>query len=1325
MSTSLKRRVFVGWPCHGSPLVVVALAISLLSGVTFGQSPGSLFTPQASYNLTNHLVSVSVFQWFSANGGQLTGPWRPVEGRVNWTGTTDFWRSQIKQMMAANFDMLYVHLIPSSEEQRVNLFRALNQLRSEGWNVPKVAPFLDPMITWDQQPLVDVNTAAGKDEFVNQYIRWFNQYYSVNQDAYADDYLAKINGRPVLDTWHVKFNLGNLASLSRADVETRLRNTFGASHPIFSNGVYMVTTALNDPTFAWADEKVPQFEINQYYYPANWKGIQTAQLKGGYWDQNIRNPGDFLARAGGAPYNTAWGRIVRTIHKRVYVESWNEYDEGTGIFAANAGPPYIRSGSGNTNTDVWSRTTDPYEYIKTTARGAAAFNDYPERDAKILWHNIPTRMLPGETRTATVIVRNEGDAMWSEAGKYRFGQKEFLDTLFGAGRYLMNDVQDDIPTFGGIFRGRPKTFALSIHAPITPGLYTNHWSMLQENVAWFGQELVQEILVDPTLTYHGAPQSIDSTSLLTNSIVDNSEHTYAVANLPVGHFAECAITRTFAAPIKSIKLSIVSGTADDVGYVGNILVTPDSANVNCQLGHVTNEVDVTSAVTVSRNTATLTLRARDTCCCNTGWGEDTVGGRLNARLHWQVELWPPVPISATFSNAANGHFYALLSPATWTWTERAAAALGGHLVSLGNQAEQDWVFNTFAAYAGTNRFLWIGLNDTASEGAFRWASEPVGFTYWAPGEPNNALGGEDFVTMYPPGHPQAGRWNDWGERVFSGNQPFNGVAEFVGPMGPPQIDQQPQGGKVNPGVPFAFTVHASGSPTLRYQWRFNGTDIPGATTTFMALPNVQFTNAGDYSVVVSNALGSIVSSNARLIVNHAPVPNPKTVSLDEDTSLSITLDGSDVDGDSLGYALFTQPIHGRLIGVAPAVTYVPDHDYFGPDEFSFKVTDGMLESAPATASITVLPVNDAPVANTQALSVNEDTSLPLTLTGFDVEGNALTYSVVSPPTHGSLSGTATNLAYLAVTNYFGPDGFTFKVNDGQLDSIPATISLTVLPVNDAPEPKIVVSPLTKLPGISNLVVIARVCCNAVVILDGSQSADVENDSLQFVWTEGTNTLGTTATVTNHFAPGNHVVNLAVTDGVDTNTATATFAVLTPAQAVHSLVLAVCEAESVRKHGKEHGHDDDKEHGKEDGKGHSEELLETLRDAEDAFKRCQARSGLHKLEEFQHKVRAQIGRRDPALAQTLIETAQEIMDIVGGTRSSPCHVVFDKVTPCERGKMQMKFSARKSENYFVQASTDLKTWKIIGVAEACGDGTFLFEDPCAGKHPQRFYRILTP
>jgi hypothetical protein len=75
-------------------------------------------------------------------------------------------------------------------------------------------------------------------------------------------------------------------------------------------------------------------------------------------------------------------------------------------------------------------------------------------------------------------------------------------------------------------------------------------------------------------------------------------------------------------------------------------------------------------------------------------------------------------------NPANGHTYILLENSTWAEAEAAAVALGGHLATIRNQAEQDWLWNRW----GTNSLL-IGLNDAAQEGVFTWTSgEPVVYT---------------------------------------------------------------------------------------------------------------------------------------------------------------------------------------------------------------------------------------------------------------------------------------------------------------------------------------------------------------------------------------------------------------------------------------------------------------------------------------------------------------------------------------------------------------------------------------------------------------------
>ena len=94
-----------------------------------------------------------------------------------------------------------------------------------------------------------------------------------------------------------------------------------------------------------------------------------------------------------------------------------------------------------------------------------------------------------------------------------------------------------------------------------------------------------------------------------------------------------------------------------------------------------------------------------------------------------------------------------------------------------------------------------------------------------------------------------------------------------------------------------------------------------------------------------------------------------------------------------------------------------------------------LTSTEATVSIAV---NDAPVANPQMVSTNEDTPLPITLTGSDPNGDMLSYMVVANPTHGVLSGTAPNPTYTPAADYNGSDSFTFKVSDGTLESNTAT-----------------------------------------------------------------------------------------------------------------------------------------------------------------------------------------------------------------------------------------------------------------------------------------------
>ena len=226
-------------------------------------------------------------------------------------------------------------------------------------------------------------------------------------------------------------------------------------------------------------------------------------------------------------------------------------------------------------------------------------------------------------------------------------------------------------------------------------------------------------------------------------------------------------------------------------------------------------------------------------------------------------------------------------------------------------------------------------------------------------------------------------------------------------------------------------------------------------------PNVTYTPAGDYSgadsftFAVHDGIFTSVAPGTVMItvtpVNDAPVANSLQVATDEDTPAATTLTASDIDGDPLIFTIVTPPAHGTLSGVIPNLTYTPAPDYFGQDNFTFRVNDGQEDSNTATVSVTITAVaNDAPLADAQTVSTAEDTPLPVTLSGSDPDADPLTFEIVSAPANGTLTGTAPDVTYSPAAHYAGSDSFTFRVNDGSLNSPAATIDITVTPENDVP-----------------------------------------------------------------------------------------------------------------------------------------------------------------------------------------------------------------------------------------------------------------------------------
>ena len=114
-------------------------------------------------------------------------------------------------------------------------------------------------------------------------------------------------------------------------------------------------------------------------------------------------------------------------------------------------------------------------------------------------------------------------------------------------------------------------------------------------------------------------------------------------------------------------------------------------------------------------------------------------------------------------------------------------------------------------------------------------------------------------------------------------------------------------------------------------------------------------------------------------------------------------------------------------------TYTPAANYNGPDSFTFRAVDAGLNSNVATVTITVAPVNDAPVATSVVVTTQEGVAQSGVLRRSDVDGDALTFSIVTPPTKGTLTITdATTGAFTYTPNAgaVGYDTFTFRAADG-------------------------------------------------------------------------------------------------------------------------------------------------------------------------------------------------------------------------------------------------------------------------------------------------------
>jgi hypothetical protein len=501
----------------------------------------------------------------------------------------------------------------------------------------------------------------------------------------------------------------------------------------------------------------------------------------------------------------------------------------------------------------------------------------------------------------------------------------------------------------------------------------------------------------------------------------------------------------------------------------------------------------------------------------------------------------------------------------------------------------------------------------------------------------------------------------------------------------PVITVQPASRTVLFGSNVTFNVAATGT-RLHYQWFHNGSSILNATNpAYSVFANSM--SAGRYSVLVSNLLGSALSSNAVLTIDTGPLTLCTNVVVAAGSNCHAS---ASIDAGSYSPS-----------GVPFTTTQLPPGPYpLGATPVRLTATDTLGLSSSCTGLVVVVDFTSPTIACPANVAASNDlnrcgavVNYPLPVAADDCSGIA---SVVCVPPPGSFFPVGLTVVVCTATDGAGNQTnctFTVSVRDAQPPAIACPVDITVtnahdawtsvvafsptaadncdpspaivcspasgsafalgtntvtctatdaagnathcafrivvLPGNQPPVPIIQVRPLAVFPGITNLIVIAANNSNAPVILDGSKSYDPDDNVFNFAWYEGTNLFSTNMIVTDVLAVGSHTITLRLDDTfpLGTNSANVTVDVVSPAQSV-ALVIEMVE-NSQLPHQRQ------------------QSLVASLQAAAASFDAGRSAPGLNQLRAFQNKVQAQVAPIDPLLAAQLLSSAQVIIDALAG------------------------------------------------------------------------------
>ncbi len=216
-----------------------------------------------------------------------------------------------------------------------------------------------------------------------------------------------------------------------------------------------------------------------------------------------------------------------------------------------------------------------------------------------------------------------------------------------------------------------------------------------------------------------------------------------------------------------------------------------------------------------------------------------------------------------------------------------------------------------------------------------------------------------------------------------------------------------------------------------------------------------FGDAAFHGSTGGQMLGQPIIGMVAALPNQRPASAPDSATVEEDVSATVAVLSNDTGIGDPGITVTVAEPPGHGVAVAGAdgrITYTPAADYAGSDSLLYRVSDVDGDQATASVSITVTPRNDAPVAPDWSITTPEDTVAAGAVGATDIDGDPLTFTLSSPPGHGtaSVDGSSGAFTYTPDTGYGGPDSFVVTVDDGHGATDTSVVTVAVDGMDERP-----------------------------------------------------------------------------------------------------------------------------------------------------------------------------------------------------------------------------------------------------------------------------------